>query len=287
MNWNRKEQKQQKHQFKSYYCVDCKQRKVCGLLTDWDSEWKNYCCWCYYQSKQERAAEYNSYEETLASKQIDRERKFRQLQLIRSYRGCPKCGSKEVDAYFLYEENRLVCQPCLAEKEGGSSSPISFLEEQKWYKRRWKIDLVEWLENYGCLPVNAECAREWLKDKEHLGKCDCLEVAARKLYELFANSLKESREQLKDCQCEISPKWRVKYIDSAGSGWSECEKCESRIGSAGHHGVIRNRNDPKFWGLEVEERALCRDCLGKLVEEMPVGKKYTFRKYVRRGWVKK
>jgi len=29
-------------------------------------------------------------------------------------------------------------QPCLMEKEGSSSSPISFLEQQKWYKKYWK-----------------------------------------------------------------------------------------------------------------------------------------------------
>jgi hypothetical protein len=57
--------------------------------------------------------------------------------------GCRDCGSKEVDAYCLYSESRLVCQPCLVKKEGGSSSPISFLGEQKRYKKSWGIDLKE------------------------------------------------------------------------------------------------------------------------------------------------
>jgi len=35
---------------------------------------------------------------------------------------------------------------------------------------------------------------------------------------LFANSLKESKEKLKECECEISKKVRVDYLDSAGSG---------------------------------------------------------------------
>jgi hypothetical protein len=81
--------------------------------------------------EQEKAQEYNSYEEVLTSKQIDRERTLRQLQLLRSYSGCPQCRSKAVDAYFLYEKNRLVCQPCLMGKEGRSSSPISFSEKSK------------------------------------------------------------------------------------------------------------------------------------------------------------
>jgi len=169
-------------------------------------------------------------------------------------------------------------------EKGRSSSPISFLGQSKWFKKQWGINLKEWLD-YGCLLVNAECARKWLKDKEHLGNCQCLELEAQELYLLFANSLKENKEKLKECQCETSPKWRVDYIDNEGSGWTYCEKCERRIESAGHHGVIKNRNDPRFWGLGIKEKVLCGDCLADLVEQMPVSKKYTFRKYVRRGCV--
>ena len=115
----------QQHLFRSIYCLGCKQRKPCGKLNP------EYCCPCLYQNEQEKAQAYNSYEEVLASKQIEREKRLRQLQLLRSYLGCKQCGSKEVDAYGLYENSRLVCQPCLMKKAGGSSSPISFTEESK------------------------------------------------------------------------------------------------------------------------------------------------------------
>jgi hypothetical protein len=42
-------------------------------------------------------------------------------------------------------------------KEGRASGSISFLEQQKWYKKQWGINLTEWLDNYGCLPVNYHC----------------------------------------------------------------------------------------------------------------------------------
>jgi len=132
-----KEVNQQKHLFKSYYCAGCNQRKSCGKLN------LEICCPCIYQKEQEKTQVNNSYEEVLVSKQIDREKRFRQLQLLRSYRGCPQCGSLAVDAYFLYENNRLVCQPCLIRKEGHSSSPISFFERSKWYKKYWRISLSE------------------------------------------------------------------------------------------------------------------------------------------------
>ena len=35
------------------------------------------------------------------------------------------------------------------------------------------------------------------------------------------------------------------------------------ISSAGHHRVVKNRNDVRFWGLENEFKILCLECIGK------------------------
>jgi len=45
-----------------------------------------------------------------------------------------------------------------------------------------------------------------------------LEVEAQELHKLFTNSLKEKPEKLKECKCETSPKFRVKYLESSGEG---------------------------------------------------------------------
>ena len=71
---------------------------------------------------------------------------------------------------------------CLIKKEGGASGSVSFLEQQKWYKRYWKINLNEWLENFSQLPVNADCARKWQKDSQYLDNCQCLEAEAQEIY---------------------------------------------------------------------------------------------------------
>jgi len=283
MEWNWKKYNREKTLFRSYYCVGCKQTKPCRLLTDWDSEWKNYCCWCYYEREKERAKEYNSYERTLASQQKERKEKFQQLELLRSYLGCHDCKSLEVDAYSLYESSKLVCQPCRMKKEGGASSPVSFLERQKWYGKYWKIDLEEWLDKYRCLPVNADCAREWLKDKKHLKSCVCLARETWELVELFTNSLQKNKKRLeKECQCKVSEKVRVSSYDNANYGYTYCEICQERITGAGKMGVIKNRNDPRFWGLEIKEKILCLVCLTNYQEKMPANKKYTLNKYLKR-----
>jgi|SRR6185312_11519823 len=113
------------HLFKSAYCFACKQIKNCSLLHP------EFCCSCYYQNQKERGKEYSSYEKILTDRQKQNQASFRQLQLLKNYLGCKNCGSKEVDAYTLYQENKLVCQPCLLKKTGGSSSPISFTKQQK------------------------------------------------------------------------------------------------------------------------------------------------------------
>ena len=256
-----KQDRKQKHQFKSYYCSGCRQQKPCQLLTGWDIEWKSYCCSCYYQSEQVKAQEYSSYQQIYQRNLREREAYTQQYQLLKNYQGCKKCSSKEVDTYHLYQTNQLVCQPCLMKKEGGSSSPISFLEQEKWYRKFGKIEIAEWLENYQCLPVNADCARKWLEDKQHLpNTCDCLEKEAKEIHELFASSLQEMEEELRKCACVRSEKVRVSSDDYA---W--CERCEVGISAASKKRVIKNRNDPRFWGLEVKERVLCGFCLGNLI----------------------
>lgn len=97
------------------------------------------------------------------------------------------------------------------------------------------------MEKFQCLPVNAECARKWLKDKEHLKNCACLEEEAREIYELFTGSLRESEEKLKNCACKKSEKVRIN-----NDYFARCEKCEKNIVVASKKRVIKNRNDPKF-----------------------------------------
>ena len=74
-----------------------------------------------------------------------------------------------------------------------------------------------------------------------------MEREAQESYLLFANSLQKSKEKLeKECQCEVSNKPRTPYYDSENYGYAYCEMCETRIAGAGKHGVIKNRNDPRF-----------------------------------------
>ena len=79
-----------------------------------------------------------------------------------------------------------------------------------------------------------------------MDKCNCLELEAKDLVDLFTGSLQKYQEQLKECKCEVSNKPRTPYYDSANYGYTYCEGCEARIEGAGKTGAIKNRNDPRF-----------------------------------------
>lgn len=97
--------------------------------------------------------------------------------------------------------------------------------------------------------------------------------------------LNDYRQRVIICQCLESEKVRVRYLNYDGSGWTRCERCEKMIESAGHHGVVKNRNDPKFWEVESEWKILCLKCLGKnYYQQLSPSKRKTFNKYVKRGY---
>ena len=137
------------------------------------------------------------------------------------------------------------------------------------------------MDNYQCLPVSAECAREWLKDKGHLDNCKCLELEAQELYLLFSNSLREKEEKLKECQCEESEKVRV-----SSDYYAWCERCEKDIAVASKKRVIKNRNDVRFWGVSSSYKILCLECIGREFYKRMVGwQRKKWREYRRRGYV--
>jgi hypothetical protein len=98
-------------------------------------------------------------------------------------------------------------------------------------QQRKSCGLLEEEKKYCCV-----CYREILEELEQ----EELLISSAQLI------LNDYREGVINCHCLEAEKPRVKYINSDGSGWSRCERCEKVISGAGHHRVVKNRNDPKF-----------------------------------------
>jgi hypothetical protein len=67
---------------------------------------------------------------------------------------------------------------------------------------------------------------------------------------------------------------------------ANCYLCSKELAGASKKGVIKNRNNPSFWGLNTEYKILCLGCVGeRYLRELSKSKRRTFNKYLRRGYV--
>ena len=65
-----------------------------------------------------------------------------------------------------------------------------------------------------------------------------------------------------------------------------CYICGKELKGASKKGVIKNRNNPSFWGVSSSCKILCLECVGKeLYNRLSGSKRKTWRKYLGRGYV--
>ena len=68
--------------------------------------------------------------------------------------------------------------------------------------------------------------------------------------------------------------------------WANCYLCNKQLKSASKKGVVKNRNNPNFWGVGSVYKILCLKCIGKeFYKRMSGSKRKTWRKYLKRGYV--
>lgn len=89
-----------------------------------------------------------------------------------------------------------------------------------------------------------------------------------------------------DLYMEYKPVVKEIVKPNKGYDWANCYLCSKELEGASKKGVIKNRNNPSFWGIKSEWKVLCLKCLGKrFYEKLSGSKRKTFGKYVRRGYV--
>jgi hypothetical protein len=66
---------------------------------------------------------------------------------------------------------------------------------------------------------------------------------------------------------------------------TNCYLCGKELKGAGKHGIIKNRNNPSFWGIGSVYKILCLKCIGKeFYNRLSSSKRKTFNKYLKRGY---
>ena len=68
--------------------------------------------------------------------------------------------------------------------------------------------------------------------------------------------------------------------------WASCYLCSKELKGAGKTGKIKNRNNPRFWGVSSSYQILCLKCLGRKYWRRMVGwQRKKWREYVRRKYI--
>ena len=68
--------------------------------------------------------------------------------------------------------------------------------------------------------------------------------------------------------------------------WASCYLCSKELKGASKKGVVKNRNNPGFWGVSSSYKILCLECLGRKYWRRMVGwQRKKWREYVRRGYI--
>ena len=68
--------------------------------------------------------------------------------------------------------------------------------------------------------------------------------------------------------------------------WANCYLCFKKLRGAIKKGIIKNRNNPSFWGIGSSYKILCLKCIGKeFYNRLSSSKRKTWRKYLKRGYV--
>ena len=85
---------------------------------------------------------------------------------------------------------------------------------------------------------------------------------------------------------EFKPVGREVVPPNRPYDWCACYLCGKELRGAGKKGVIKNRNNPSFWGIKSEWKILCLKCVGKkYLSQLSGSKRKTWQKYLRRGYV--
>ena len=68
--------------------------------------------------------------------------------------------------------------------------------------------------------------------------------------------------------------------------WAACYLCGKELAGASKKGVVKNRNNPNFWGIGSGYKILCLGCIGKkFYGRMVERQRKKFREYLRRGYL--
>ena len=116
------------------------------------------------------------------------------------------------------------------------------------------------------------CEKE---EKEHVL---CPELCWKVCLNIFGCELRQIRQKRKESKQEVAV--NQEYYKAS------CYLCSKELKGAGKHGIVKNRNNPNFWGIKSIYKILCLECVGKkFFKRMVNWQQKKWKEYKRRGYV--
>lgn len=169
----------------------------------------------------------------------------------------------------------------MGEIEKNSKENMLYLTYQAWEKikdiKRLDLQLCSYCGKLNILNLGWEPFGKWHCEKEQKEHVLCWELCYKVCLNVLGCELVRKRE--KRTEKEVI-KTNKNY------DWANCYLCQKELKGASKKGIVKNRNNPLFWGINSIHKILCLECLGKRhYFRMNKSKKKTWKKYLRRGYV--
>jgi len=139
------------------------------------------------------------------------------------------------------------------------------------------LEICSYCSRLNILNLGWKTFGKWFCEKEQKEHVLCWELCYKVCLKILGCELVRKRERKAEKEQIVTV--NQQYYKSS------CYLCQKELAGAGKHGVIKNRNNPSFWGIKSEFKIMCLKCLGKrFYGKMEKGKQKTFNKYVKRGY---
>jgi len=156
-----------------------------------------------------------------------------------------------------------------------------YLTREEWAKikniKQLDLQICSYCSKLNILNLGWKPFGKYYCEKEKKEHFLCWELCYKVCLNILGCELKQIRNKREIKKLEVAV--NQKYYRA------NCYLCQKELKGAGKHGIVKNRNNPRFWGIRSNYKILCLECLGKEYHKrLNPSKKKTWKKYLRRGY---